>query len=326
MAPAVHWLHAPTEEDVALLRELLDAGVMLTVGSELPEPANFDVLISGRAERKHLVASPNLHTLIIPWAGVPEALSKALADFPAVRVHNLHHNGPPVAELAMALLLAAAKFIVPYDQALRRDDWTPRYEPGPVALLEGKTALILGYGSIGRRVARACVGLGMRVIATRRRVEAGHDEWAEEIHPAGALPQLLPRADALIICLPLTTETAGLIGEAELRALPAGAVLVNVGRGNVVDESALYAALKEGRLRAAGLDVWYDYPDSVEARRHTPPASHPFRELRNVVMSPHRGGSSDETGRLRMTALAKLLNALAEGETAMNRVDMQSGY
>jgi phosphoglycerate dehydrogenase-like enzyme len=103
-------------------------------------------------------------------------------------------------------------------------------------------------------------------------------------------------------------------------------VLVNVGRGPIVDEAALYAALRDGTLYAAGLDVWYNYPADEAARAHTPPSDYPFHELDNVVMSPHRAGSSVETEALRMVHLARLLNAAARGEPMPNRVDLEAGY
>ncbi len=322
-----HLLQTPQPEDLERLQAQLDPAVTLTTGPDLPDPAGFHVLISGSAKREQLAASPQLHTVIVPWAGIPVVLRDLLqAEFPHLALYNLHHNAPPVAELAMALLLAAAKRIVSLDQALRRDDWTPRYEPSRAMLLEGKTALVLGYGAIGRLVARACRGLGMQVLATRCSPQTASDEYAHEIHSSAALPDLLPRAHALIICLPLTPETEGLLGEKELRLLPAGAVLVNIGRGPIVQEQALYEALRDGHLGAAGLDVWYNYPQDEEARSHTPPSKFPFHELDNVVLSPHRGGSTMETGRLRMAALAELLNALARGEEPANRVDLQRGY
>lgn len=327
MSLHVHLLQTPQAEDLQRLQPQLDPAVILTTGSDLPDPAEFHVLISGSAKREHLAASPQLHTVIVPWAGIPVALRDLLrVEFPQLALYNLHHNAPPVAELAMALLLAAAKRIVPLDQALRRDDWTPRYEPSRAMLLEGKTALVLGYGAIGRLVARACRGLGMQVLATRRSPQTASDEYAHEIHSSAALPDLLPRVHALIICLPLTPETEGLLGEKELRLLPAGAVLVNIGRGPIVQEQALYEALRDGHLGAAGLDVWYNYPQDEESRSQTPPSNYPFHELDNVVLSPHRGGSTMETGRLRMAALAELLNALARGEEPANRVDLQRGY
>lgn len=327
MTLSVYLLHPPDDsETLAYLREQLEPGLELALGPELPDPAAYHVLVAGRPQREHLAASPCLHTLIIPWSGIPEESRELMLDFPGVAVHNLHHNAAPVAELTLALLLAAAKFLVPLDQALRRHDWTFRYEPPPTALLHGKTALILGYGAIGRRVAQACLALGMTVMATRRSAAACYEEQGVSVHAAAALSDLLPRADVLIVTLPLTPETEGLLGEAELGLLPEGGVLVNVGRGAIVDQEALYEALRTGRLRAAGLDVWYNYPPDAESRASTPPADYPFHELDNVVMSPHRGGSTDETERLRMAHLARLLNALARGEEPPNRVDVAIGY
>lgn len=108
--------------------------------------------------------------------------------------------------------------------------------------------------------------------------------------------------------------------------LPSDAVLVNVGRGSIVDEAALCHALREGMLYAAGLDVWYNYPGDKSARSCTPPSTYPFHELDNVVMSPHRAGGSKETGMQRMSHLAALLNAAARGEEMPNRVNLQAGY
>jgi phosphoglycerate dehydrogenase-like enzyme len=322
-------LHLPRDESaVTELTARLDPSVRLSMGPELPQPADYEVLVTGRPERSQIEASSHLHALVVPWAGIPEATRQLMHDYPDIAVHNLHHNALPVAEHALALLLAAAKFIVPMDRALRNHDWRPRYEANPSILLEGRTALILGYGTIGHKLARLCRGLGMEVVGVRQHAPADG-----EIRPDGvrlfaseALHRLLPQADALLVCLPHTRETEGLVGARELGLLPPQAILVNVGRGPVVEEQALYEALKDGRLYAAGLDVWYHYPEDKAARADTPPATHPFHELPNVVMSPHRAGGSTETDRLRMIHLADLLNAAAKGGPMPNRVELDAGY
>ena len=321
----VHIVHPP--DDPSTLNDLLDPGVWLTFGPELPEDPNYEVLVAGVPTREEVEASPSLRTVIIPWAGLSRKTRDVLLEFPDVAAHNLHHNAGAVAELAVALLLAAAKFVVPMDRSLRNGDWTPRYGPSPAVLFDGKTALVLGYGAIGRRVARSCRGLGMKVLGVRRSTESG-GEATDELHGPDELAALLPRADALLISLPLTPETDGLVGEKELGLLPPGAVLVNVARGPIVDEKALYEALSSGRLHGAGLDVWYRYPKGEAERPSTPPSSFPFGELENVVMSPHRGGAAreDEVEALRMRALAELLNAAVRGKEVPNRVDVERGY
>ncbi len=329
MTLSVHLLRLPfTDEATSYLRARLSPEIRLTVGPELPEPADYQVLIAGRPQREQIEASSNLQALIVPWAGIPESTRELMLDFPQIAVHNLHHNAQPVAELAVALLLAAAKFVVPLDESMRAGDWTPRYESSPSLLLQGRTALVLGYGAIGRRVARLCRGLGMETLATRRHASLPPQRDAEGtlVAPASALRELLPRAEALLICLPHTPETDGLLGPGELALLPPQAVLVNVARGPIVDEAALYGALRDGGLYAAGLDVWYNYPTDEKSRASTSPSNYPFHELENVVMSPHRGAASTETEQLRMDHLAALLNAAARGETMPNRVDLEAGY
>ncbi len=325
MSLSVHLLNPPDPPDLEHLRANLAPQIQLTLGPEAPTPAGYHVLVAGRPTRESLTASPNLRALIVPWAGLPRATREMLLDFSEIAVHNLHHNAVPVAEMVVALMLAAAKCIVPLDRAMRSSDWRPRYRSNVEILLEGKTALILGYGAIGRHVARICQGLGMRILAIRRRVRAPR-EGEVEVHPPEALHHLLPQAEALLICLPHTPETDGLIGARELALLPRSAVLVNVGRGPIVDEAALYQALKEGALHAAGLDVWYNYPRDEQNRSHTPPSAYPFHELDNVVMSPHRAGGSRETSARWAEHLAALLNAAARGEEMPNRVDVEVGY
>lgn len=310
----VHLLESNGGDDLPHLQAHLADGIQLSIG-ETP-PAG-----------EHLAACPDLRAVIVPWAGVSEATRELLADFPHVTLHNLHYNAAATAEMAIALLMAAAKFIVPLDRKLRAGDWTPRYGPSQSIGLAGKTALVLGYGEIGRRVARACAALDMSVLATRRTLaaQAAADAFAE-VHSPADLKQFLPRAHALIITLPLTPETKGSIGVEEIASLPRGAILVNVGRGAIVDEPALYHALRDGHLLAAGLDVWYNYPADEASRTNTPPSNFPFHELDNVVMSPHRGGDAAGIVPLRMAHLAKLLNAAARGKPMPNRVDLKAGY
>jgi phosphoglycerate dehydrogenase-like enzyme len=322
-----HLQDPPDAAAIAALRAQLATGIELTVGPGLPRPARYSVLADGRPTHERLLASPDLTTLIIPWAGLPNATRTLMLDYPGIAVHNLHYNARATAEMAVTLLLAAAKFVVPIDRALRRGDWSVRYAGDRSIEVAGKRALILGYGAIGRRVAAACRGLGMEVAVIRR--NPSHESSASEgieCFPEAALHARLPLADALIICLPLTPATGGLIGARELELLPPEAILVNVGRGAVVDEEALFSALSSGRLFAAGLDVWYRYPENEAARTATWPSRFPFWELDHVVLSPHRAGDNAETESGRMAALARLINLAARGQALPDRVDVRAGY
>jgi phosphoglycerate dehydrogenase-like enzyme len=298
-------------------------------------PDDFDVLVEGRPTEEQFRKSSRLKALIIPFAGAPDTTVSLLLANPQVQGYNLHHNAGDTAELAMGLLLAAAKQIPRQDRLMRTGDWSPRYQPSKAISLFGKTVLIIGYGAIGRHLGRVCLGLGMRVIGVRRR--GGPSEGEIEIYSQLDLASLLPRGDVVLLALPRTPETEGLLGERELERLPKGAVLVNVARAQVVDEKALFEALKSRRLHSAGLDVWYRYPragdsdvpgyfNMPESATHTYPSEYPFHELDNVVMTPHRGGVTMDTEEKRVQGIAEILNALAAGKPAPNRLDPAAGY
>ena len=328
----VHLLHMPggwSDDTLADLQSRLDQPVEITVGDKLPDPAAYDILIAGRPSRAQIEASPNLRAVIVPFAGPSEETRSLLAEYPNITLHNLHHNAIPTAEMALALLLAAARFIPLGDRLLRQGDWAARYDKPTEVVLHGQTALILGFGAIGQHVARLCQGFGMNVMAIRRNPAAPLPAGlVVDVFAADELHALLPRADVLIVTLPLSEDTRGLIGARELALLPAHALLVNIGRGAVVDEQALCEALRSRQLAAAGIDVWYNYPQDADDRSATFPSQFPFHELDNVVMSPHHGGAYGVafTERHRVDDLARLLNAALRGEPIPNRFDLSAGY
>lgn len=310
----------------AALRSRLSDAIELIYSKEIPEPADYNILVAAFPNKALLEASPNLKALIIPFAGPPQATRERLRDYPHISVHNTPYNHVATAETALALMMASAKFTAKGDRNLRQGDWTLRYGETPQLVLHGRTALILGYGRIGRHMAPVCKALGMKVIGIKRTLkpEDQKDSHAA-VYEIDDLASLLPKADVLLIALPETPETVGLIDEKELALLPNGAVLVNVGRGSVVDETALYRALKHGKLAAAGLDVWYTYP-TEDQRTHTLPSRYPFHKLENVVMSPHKAGWLGKEDESRMAFIAQMLNAYAAEETLPNRVDIDLGY
>jgi phosphoglycerate dehydrogenase-like enzyme len=324
----VHLLFEPSPRVLAHLKDRLLPGICITVGPELPPEPDFEILVGGRAREEQMTACSSLHTLIIPWAGLQSAMREMLLSFPHLSVHNLHHNARPAAELGFALLLAAAKSIVPLDRALRDGDWSARYEGDCSQLLIGRHAVVLGYGAIGGHVGNLCRAIGMRVTGIRRHPEKTDRECPDVVTGIDALHELLPKADVVFLCLPLTPRTKGIIGRDELSLLPNHSILVNIGRGPLADEEALYQALRSRAIHAAGLDVWYTYPSSVEERCHTAPSRFPFGELDNAVLSPHRAGhlADEESEMLRVRALADSLNAAARGEEIPHRVDLDEGY
>ena len=322
MTYIAHIGYIPAPELLAYLRNQLSPTVTLTVGDDLP--ANAQALVAGRPTSQQLAASPALRLLLIPFAGLPAVTRQRLTDYPHIAVHNLHHNATPTAEMALGLMFAAARGLIPAHNMFRDGDWTARYSGKPPAvILEGKTALVLGYGEVGRRIGTACRALGMRVLGVRRRPSSEPDVFTPD-----ALPDLLPQANVLFIALPETNATEGLLNADAINRLPDGAILINTGRASIVDEAALFQALANGKLHSAGLDVWYIYPPDEGSRTHTHPADHPFWALPNVVMSPHRGGGlhNPEVERARMDGIAAALNAAAAGLPVPHPLTPDQGY
>lgn len=322
----VHFYRISFKEHCDLFKSLLNADIQLSEGDQVPDPADYEILVYPTPNKDWIEASPNLKAVVIPWAGIPPKTREVMANYPHISLHNLHHNNFNTAELGLTLLLAAAKRLIPMDQALRQNDWSPRYQPTKAILLKDKTALILGFGEIGRAIGAYCLALGMQVKAIKKHPSNYADELPVEIYSMDKLHDLLPNTNVLIIALPLTDETENLIDKAELNLMPKGGILVNIGRGLIVNQYALYEALKSGHLRAAGSDVWYNYPPSKAAVSNTPPADVPLGECKNFVLSPHRGGMVEEVEIQRVHALARLLNAASQGLPIPNKVDLQAGY
>jgi glyoxylate reductase len=209
------------------------------------------------------------------------------------------------ADLTMALLLAAARRVAEGDRTIRRGGWT---ENDPTFMLgtevTGKTLGIVGMGQIGQAVARRARGFELRVLYS------APSEKAVEGARRVPLEELLAQSDFVALCCPLNAETRNLVSRERLRLVKPGAVLVNTSRGPVVDDEALAEALREGRLAAAGLDVFRDEPRVPQA----------YRELENVVLTPHLGSGSRETRAAMARLVTEELERFARGEPPRNRV------
>jgi phosphoglycerate dehydrogenase-like enzyme len=297
------------------------AGIERSTGGSSGLCSDFDVLVGGYPRPEDL-AGPSLNAVVVPYSGLAPESRALLLDYPRVAVHRLDYNSVPTAEMAIALLLAAQKNIVAADRGLREGDWLTNL---PLRLVADSVALVLGYGAVGSRVAALCTALGMRVVAVRRR-HAAQEALGHDMHGPDDLHALLPLADAVLVCLPLTPKTEGLLGREELALLRSTAVVVNVGRAPVVDEAALYDALASGALFAAAMDVWYVEPTRLTRPADHRPSRYPFHRLQNVVMSPHRAFRGAAAESRRVDALVSSLLAAARGEPMPNRIDVRAGY
>jgi phosphoglycerate dehydrogenase-like enzyme len=235
-----------------------------------PDLEDSEVIAGWVLPEGALARARNLKLLIWMHAGCDEL------DFPTLKsrgvsITNIRGaNAVSVAEHAIALLLGVAKRLPQAREAVLASRISPYYVQGQhSALLEGRTVGLVGLGQIGTAIAKRLRAFDMRVIATRRHPERP-SEHVDAVYPRGALLEMLGLSDYVILATPLTRETDGLFGRVELAAMKPGAFLVNIARGNLVQEAALAEALESGRLMGYGTDVWWFYANAYPASYHFP--------------------------------------------------------
>jgi phosphoglycerate dehydrogenase-like enzyme len=253
----------------------------------------------------------------VPGAGY-DAVNLDLLPRSAV-ICNCFGHEQAIAEYVMGAILARHLPLADADAKLRRGEWT--YWAGAAARahdeLAEKTIGLLGYGHIGKAIARRAKAFDMRVsVANRSAVQPS--ETVDEAFTLDQLGEFWGSADFIVTSLPLTEETAGIVGSEAFAAMRSDAVLINVGRGPTVDQRALYDALKTERIAGAIIDTWYAYPtpDSLRAS----PAELPFHELSNIVMTPHMSGWTGGTIRRRQHTMASNIMRRHSGEACINVV------
>ena len=263
-------------------------------------------------------ATPKLKLLLTPGAGTDKILFQDLP--PGAQVCNVFEHEAPIAEYVLAGMLQLTLGLAALDSDFRKGPWRGGAwdATGQHGELLGRTVGILGYGHIGREVARRCRAFGMKTGAITRNPPVEEKALLDWIVPVNALAEVLPSCDFLVISCPLTTETRGLFDRKSLALFKPGAVLVNVSRGEIVEESALFESLREGRLGGAVLDVWYHYPGAGEPQPR--PARLPFWELDNVLMTPHASAWSHGLLERRWSLIADNLRAFARGDSLRNVV------
>jgi D-3-phosphoglycerate dehydrogenase len=280
----------------------------------LPAVAEADAVLvrsATKVDAEALAAGRRLKVVARAGVGLDNVDVKAATQSGVMVVNAPTSNIVSAAELAVALMLAAARHVAPASASLKNGEWKRSRYTG-IELYE-KTVGIIGLGRIGVLVAQRLSAFGMKVIAFDPYVQAGRA--AQMGVRLVSLEELLEQSDFASVHLPKTPETIGLIGEAELAKVKPSLVLVNAARGGIVDEHALYIALKEGRVAAAGLDVFATEPCTDS----------PLFEFENVVATPHLGASTDEAQEKAGVAVARSVRLALSGELVPDAVNVQGG-
>jgi phosphoglycerate dehydrogenase-like enzyme len=304
---------------LAQAREKLDATVLADETDSqrlIPALAEAEIVV-GHIWRKGNPPAPRLKFIQSTAAGLD------LIDVPSipkgVTLCNVFGHEPAIAEYVIATILVLTHRLFDRVAVFRGGSWPGDGPGGGVrhGELLGSTIGIVGYGRIGREVAKRAVGFGCTVIAANRSPVAEPGD-ASQIYPLTELDRMLPQCDAVVIAAGLAPETEGLIDARRLGLMKPTALLVNIGRARIVDEAALYAALRDGKLGGAALDVWWRYPSPSEPAPR--PSNLPFHELPNVLMTPHTSSASEGTADRRWSVVAGNLDAFVRGERVANVV------
>ena len=280
----------------------------------LPAIADVDAILirsATKVDAEALAAARRLKVVARAGVGLDNVDVRAATQNGVMVVNAPTSNIVSAAELAVGLMLAAARHIGPANASLKNGEWKRSKYTG-VELYE-KTVGIVGLGRIGVLVAQRLSAFGMKVIAFDPYVQAGRA--AQMGVRLVTLDELLAESDFMSVHLPKTPETQGLIGEEELAKVKPNLILVNAARGGIVDEHALYVALKEGRVGGAGLDVFASEPCTDS----------PLFEFENVVATPHLGASTDEAQEKAGIAVARSVRLALGGELVPDAVNVQGG-
>lgn len=213
-------------------------------------------------------------------------------------------SAPTIAGTVMLYLLALSRDMPAWLRAQAAHEW----RPGPFRELHGQRLVVAGYGPIGQEVVRLARAFGMEPVIVRR---AARGDEPFPVRPLAELVDVVADADALVVALPLTDDTRGIVSSGIISAMPSHGVFVNVGRGELVDQDALTDALRAGRLAGAGLDVFTTEPL---------PADDALWDLPNVIVSPHNSGTSDHTTHRVVEIFFDNLGRFGRGEPLRNEV------
>jgi len=278
--------------------------------------ADADVLLTG-AWRSGFPAAPKLRLLQVPLAGTDGIDVSALPR--GVTLCNAYGHEPALGEFAIMMMLAWRHRLFDIATSFREGSWSwsPMVGGAVRGEIGGRTVGVVGLGHIGREVAWRAAALGCRVLAVNR-TKRERPASVEHVFSWTELDPMLGECDILVLSCALTPETTGLIDGRRLAAMKPSAFLINLARGPIADEQALYCALRDGVIGGAALDTWWRYPSPGDPAPR--PSRYPFHELPNVIMTPHCSPRTDGTIERRSRDVARNIDRFVRGDPLENVV------
>lgn len=312
----------PAEEQLAMLQQLrAKSHIVVANSTEAFNRAAPDVTVifnwtgSLALFRDVFRMCSNLKWVHSKSVGLERTLFPELLESPVPLTNGAGVFSASLGEFSLGAILYFAKNF----RRMVHNQIAGVWEPFDVMPIAGHTVGIVGYGDIGRAVAKRVRPMGMRVLAVKRHISpaGGSDPVVEQVYPPERLLDMLPSCDYIVVAAPLTSETQGMIGEAEFAAMKPTAVVINVGRGPIINEKALLSALSCGRIKGAALDVFDQEPL---------PDGHPFYKLENILLSPHCADHTPDWLDQAMAFFIAQFERFRKGEPLMNVVNKSLGY
>lgn len=314
-------LAAPDEPQLSMLNELRETASLLIGDSvqAFENAASADIIFNWSGSlsliRDVFLMSPSVRWIHSRSAGLERTLFPELIASDVIMTNGSGVFSPSLGEFTLAAILYFAKDF----RRMIRNQMAARWEPFDILPISGQTVGIVGYGDIGRAVASRVHSMGMNVLAVKRHppTQNNPDPFAERIYSPDQRLAMLPQCDYVVVAAPLNAETAGLINGPEFAAMKPSAVIINVGRGPVIDEPAMINALSHNKIKGAALDVFDEEPL---------PANHPFYKLENVLLSPHCADHTPDWLDNAMRFFLAQFDKFHRGEPLLNVVDKKLGY
>lgn len=297
----------PSPEDHAQRLPLLDRYI-----------GEAEILLSGRLSEEHFKRAAKLKWIHIPWAGANSLLAvEAIRESTIPVTNSIGVMSDSVADQVMGYMIAVARSLPEQIRAQERREWGryPTESPKRRAL-KSHTVGLIGYGEIGRAIAVRARAFGMRSIAVKRSA-ADRPPELDALYATSELPRLLAESNFVVVAVPLTPATEGMIGREQFRAMKSTATIINISRGSVIREAEMIEALNDGTIAGAALDVF---------EREPLPEDSPLWGMPNVIVTPHSAGGHVGFGAATVDLFIDNLRRFFAGEPLRNVVDKQEGY
>ena len=288
------------------------------------------IIIGWRVEHEILLAAKKMKLFINPGTGIKHHINffRTLNKERTVNLINGHGNSYFTAQHAVAMLFAVLNKLIPHHGWMKEGQWRRGDKDAKSIPLRGRKVGLLGYGAINQKVHSFLQGFDVEFHALKRSWKNKPDFFPTQLkmYTSSQILEFLEEIDILIIAVPETSKTIGLISHKELEVLGSSSILVNVSRGVVVDEESLYIALHDKKISAAAIDVWYEYNPTVDGAGLKFPFHYPFNELSNIVLSPHRAASPFSDLKRWNEVIENIRNFNMGKKGFLNMVDLNREY